>query len=177
LDSLPSIAPRPEDRKNTGVSAMDSGVAPHLRGAGPIFSVQSPGTPSMWCVGVFGLRSKPLRPGVLCPAPNWPWHAFYFISGDESKVGDGEDEDEARARAALAEVASAERGAKRMQRRQCKGTSRIHGTEFRRRRQRLWHHRAKHSRVTGSHRKAKPRMKSKRWINWIQRRVASLSLS
>jgi hypothetical protein len=47
---------------------MDSGVAPHLRGAGPIFSVQSPGTPSMWSVGAFGLRPKPLRPGVLCPS-------------------------------------------------------------------------------------------------------------
>ena len=63
--------------------------------------------------------------------------------------GVGNGEDEARARAALAEVASAERGVKRMPRRQCKRTSSgawIHGTEFRRRRQRLWHHRAKQPR-------------------------------
>ena len=37
MDLLPSIAPRPGCRKNTGVSAMDSSAALHLRGAGPIF--------------------------------------------------------------------------------------------------------------------------------------------
>jgi hypothetical protein len=38
----------------------------------------------------------------LQAALNWPWHAFYFISGDESVKGWGNGEDEARARAALA---------------------------------------------------------------------------
>ena len=108
----------------------------------------------MWSVGVFGLRSKPLRPGVLCPSKprriGLGMRFILFLVASQSKgVGNGEDEDEARARAALAEVASAERGVKRMPRRQCKRTSSgawIHGTEFRRRRQRLWHHRAKQPR-------------------------------
>jgi hypothetical protein len=46
---------------------------------------------------------------------------FILLLGDESVkgCGNGEDEDRARARAARAEVASAERSVKGMQRRQC----------------------------------------------------------
>jgi hypothetical protein len=70
LDSLPSIAPRPGDRKNTGVSAMDSGVAPHLRGAGPdIFSCSPPELPPGVYLGRWAGGSEP-APQPPSPVPS-----------------------------------------------------------------------------------------------------------
>jgi len=77
------ISPRPSAAQNVGGGAMDSGVAPHSRGALISF-----------CAGL--LLAAPFRcrwpafplfraasPCGLCPVARRqisPWHAFYFIS-------------------------------------------------------------------------------------------------
>ena len=154
MDLLPSIAPRPGCRKNTGVSAMDSGVAPHLRGAGPIFFRAVPRNSLhvvRWCVWLEVEAASPRCVVPLQAAPNW--HAFYFISGDESVKGCGQRRGRGRGKSKGGTC----RGCKR--RKGCEGNATtvvtpqknlewawIHGAEFRRRRQRLWHHRAKQPR-------------------------------
>ena len=83
LDLMSLISPRPSAAQNVGGGAMDSGVAPHSRGALISF-----------CAGL--LLAAPFRcrwpafplfraasPCGLCPVARRPislWHAFYFIS-------------------------------------------------------------------------------------------------
>jgi hypothetical protein len=72
---------------------MDSGVAPHLRGAGPIFFRTVPRNSLhvvRWCVWLAIEAASPRCVVPLQAAPNWPWHAFYFMSGDESVKGWGQ---------------------------------------------------------------------------------------
>jgi hypothetical protein len=63
----------------------------------------------MRSVGLFGLRPKPLRPGVLCPSEPrriglGMRFILFLVTSQPKGGGNGEDEGEARARAALAEV-------------------------------------------------------------------------
>ena len=97
---------------------MDSGVAPHLRGAGPIFLRPVLRNPPCVVRSLARLACGRSRCASVCvaglAAPNFSWHAFYFISMfGKGMVGKGMvGEDEARANVARAPVACARRDVK-----------------------------------------------------------------
>ena len=101
---------------------MDSSVALHFRGAGPIFLrpvIRNPARAARWSAWLVAEAAAPRSVLPLKPRRiDLGMRFILFLVTSQSKgVGSGEDEGGARARAARAEVASAERGVKGMQRR------------------------------------------------------------
>ena len=157
MDLLPSIAPRPGCRKNTGVSAMDSSVALHLRGAGPIFLrpvIRNPARAARWSAWLVAEAAAPRSVLPLKPRRiDLGMRFILFLVTSQSVKGCGQRRGRGRGKSKGGTC----RGCKRRQ--GCEGNATtvvtpqknlewawIHGAEFRRRRQRLWHHRAKQPR-------------------------------
>ena len=101
---------------------MDSSAALHLRGAGPIFLrpvIRNPARAARWSAWLVAEAAAPRSVLPLKPRRIELGMRFilFLVTSQSKGVGNGEDEDGARARAARAEVASADRGVKGMQRR------------------------------------------------------------
>jgi hypothetical protein len=103
---------------------MDSSAALHLRGTGPIFLrpvIRNPARAVRWSAWLVAEAAAPRSVLPLKPRRiDLGMRFILFLVTSQSVKGCGqrcEDEDGARARAARAEVASADRGVKGMQRR------------------------------------------------------------
>ena len=175
---LPSIAPRPGCRKNTGVSAMDSGVAPHFRGAGPIFLrpvFRNPVRVVRWSAWLASEAAAPRSVLPLKPRRIDLGMRFIFIV-----VMHGLGRGRGKSKCGTCQGCKRRKGCVGRQRRQWLHKRTSSGTwiqvpsSARRRRQRLCHHRCETPALLA--RKKRPsQTKSKCWIHLIQRWATSLS--